>query len=273
MERVEKDWQWSLFDPKKVPHFVDMYGDEFERAYIEAEEAGIYERQVSARDLYSRMMRTLAQTGNGWMTFKDASNTKCNQTGVAPATGEAPRVVHLSNLCTEILEVTNQDETAVCNLGSVNLSRFVTEGPDGVPAFDFDKLGDVVRTAVPFLDRVIDINFYPTDEAGVSNSAWRPVGLGVMGLQDVIFKLRLPFDSPEALELSTRIAEEIYYWALSTSCDLAEKNGPHPNFEYTRALHKATCSTTCGKASSRASQSASMPSKSASPNTACATRS
>jgi len=237
MERVEKDWQWSLFDPKKVPHFVDMYGAEFERAYIEAEEAGIYEKQVSARDLYSRMMRTLAQTGNGWMTFKDASNNKCNQTGAAPVGGEAPRVVHLSNLCTEILEVTNQDETAVCNLGSVNLSRFIKEdasAPNGM-AFDFDKLGDVVRTAVPFLDRVIDINFYPTEEAGVSNSAWRPIGLGVMGLQDVFFKLRLPFDSPEALELSTRIQEEIYYWALVTSCDLAEKNGPHPAFEHTRA--------------------------------------
>jgi len=232
MERVEKDWQWSLFDPKKVPHFVDMYGAEFERAYIEAEEAGIYEKQVSARDLYSRMMRTLAQTGNGWMTFKDASNTKCNQTGAPAATGEAPRVVHLSNLCTEILEVTSQAETAVCNLGSVNLSRFVK---DDLSGFDFDKLGEVVRTAVPFLDRVIDINFYPTEEAGTSNDAWRPIGLGVMGLQDVFFKLRLPFDSPEALELSTRIQEEIYYWALSTSCELAEKNGPHPAYEHTRA--------------------------------------
>ncbi len=235
MERVENDWQWSLFDPKVVPHFVDLYGKEFERSYIEAEEMGLYERQVSARDLYSRMMRTLAQTGNGWMTFKDASNLKCNQTGDAPAAGEAPRVVHLSNLCTEILEVTNQDETAVCNLGSVNLSRFVTTDEDGSPCFDFDKLGDVVRTAVPFLDRVIDINFYPTDEAGVSNASWRPIGLGVMGLQDVFFKLRLPFDSPEAIELSSRISEEIYYWALSTSCDLAEKNGAHPSFEHTRA--------------------------------------
>jgi len=166
------------------------------------------------------------------MTFKDASNNKCNQTGSAPAAGEEPRVVHLSNLCTEILEVTNQAETAVCNLGSVNLSRFVD---DKTGTFNFDKLGEVVRTAVPFLDRVIDINFYPTDEAGVSNSSWRPIGLGVMGLQDVLFKMRLPFDSPEALRLSTRISEEIYYWALSTSCDLASKNGPHPSFEHTRA--------------------------------------
>lgn len=229
MERVENDWQWSLFDPKKVPHLTDLYGDDFRQAYLAAEQSGTYERQVSARQLYSRMMRTLAQTGNGWITFKDASNLKCNQTG------EPGNVVHLSNLCTEILEVTNQDETAVCNLGSVNLGRLVTTDADGQPAFDFGRLGEVVRTAVPFLDRVIDINFYPTPEAGVSNSKWRPVGLGLMGLQDVMFQLGLPFDSPEALELSTRISEEIYYWALSTSCEIARKVGPHESFSETRA--------------------------------------
>ena len=224
MERVENDWQWSLFDPKVVPHLTDLYGDEFRQAYLAAEQAGLYERQVPARQLYSRMMRTLAQTGNGWVTFKDASNLKCNQTG------EPGNVVHLSNLCTEILEVTNQQETAVCNLGSVNLGRLVRDG-----AFDFDRLGEVVRTAVPFLDRVIDINFYPTDEAGSSNSKWRPVGLGLMGLQDVFFQTGLTFDSPEALELSTRISEEIYYCALSASCDLAAEDGPHEGFSETRA--------------------------------------
>ena len=224
MERVENDWQWSLFDPKVVPHLTDLYGDEFRQAYLAAEQAGLYERQVSARQLYSRMMRTLAQTGNGWVTFKDASNLKCNQTG------EPGNVVHLSNLCTEILEVTNQQETAVCNLGSVNLGRLVRDG-----AFDFDRLGEVVRTAVPFLDRVIDINFYPTDEAGSSNSKWRPVGLGLMGLQDVFFQTGLTFDSPEALDLSTRISEEIYYCALSASCDLAAEDGPHEGFSETRA--------------------------------------
>ena len=209
-----------------VPHLTDLYGDEFRQAYLAAEQAGLYERQVSARQLYSRMMRTLAQTGNGWVTFKDASNLKCNQTG------EPGNVVHLSNLCTEILEVTNQDETAVCNLGSVNLGRLVRDG-----AFDFDRLGEVVRTAVPFLDRVIDINFYPTGEAGVSNSKWRPVGLGLMGLQDVFFQLGIAFDTPEALALSTKISEEIYYWALSASCDLAAENGAHDNFAETRAAH------------------------------------
>ena len=228
MRRVENDEVWSLFDPKVMPELVDTYGDEFERLYIEAEGAGRYERQLPARDLYGRMMRTLAQTGNGWMTFKDASNRKANQTL------KRENVVHLSNLCTEILEVTSKDETAVCNLGSLNLGHFV--GEDG---FDFERLGEVVRTAVRYLDRVIDINFYPTDAAGYSNSKWRPVGLGVMGLQDVLFKLRLPFDDPRAAELAARIQEEIYYWALSTSNELAEAYGPHQTFADTRAAQGA----------------------------------
>ena len=223
MERVEKDWVWSLFDPKKVPHLTDLFSDEFQAAYVKAEEEGLYERQVPARELYSRMMRSLAQTGNGWMTFKDASNTKCNQTG------EPGRVVHLSNLCTEIIEVTDQDETAVCTLGSVNLGSLVVDG-----AFDFERLGEVVRIAVPFLDRVIDINYYPTPEAEHSNSLWRPVGMGLMGLQDVFFKLGLPFDSPEARSLSARISEEIYFNALWASTELAELAGPHDNYSITR---------------------------------------
>ncbi len=224
MERVEADGEWTLFDPKVTPDLCDLYGEAFRTAYeaYEAADKGI--KTIKARDLYSRMMRSLAQTGNGWMTFKDPSNARCNQTG------EPGKVVHLSNLCTEILEVTNQDETAVCNLGSVNLGRFVRDGE-----FDFDRLGEVVRTAVPYLDRVIDINFYPTDEAGVSNDAWRPIGMGLMGLQDVFLKLRMPFDGPEARDLSKRISEEIYFNALTASCELAEENGAHPNFDITRA--------------------------------------
>ena len=224
MRRVENDWQWSLFDPKRVPHLTDLYGEEFTEAYREAEAEGLYEEQVSARQLYSRMMRTLAQTGNGWMTFKDASNAKSNQTG------QPGNVIHLSNLCTEILEVTSSAETAVCNLGSVNLAKFVRDG-----AVDYPALGEVVRSAVPFLDRVIDINYYPTPEAARSNERWRPVGLGVMGLQDVFFQLSLAFDSPEASEVSARIAEEIYYWAVWSSCELARQHGPHAAFSETRA--------------------------------------
>jgi ribonucleoside-diphosphate reductase alpha chain len=234
MERVENDWQWSLFDPKKVPHLVDLYGEEFEAAYLKAESDGLYERQVKARDLYGRMMRSLAETGNGWMTFKDPSNKRCNQTGGTNPDG-SPAVVHLSNLCTEILEVTSQGETAVCNLGSVNLGSLVEPDADGHLAFSFQSLADVVRTAVPYLDRVIDINFYPTDEAGGSNAKWRPVGLGLMGLQDVFFKLNLPFDSPEARELSARISEEIYFNALWASTELARESGSHPGYAETRA--------------------------------------
>ncbi len=224
MARVESDQMWSLFDPKVVPHFTDIFGKEFETAYLAAEEKGLFTRQVKARDLYGRMMKTLAQTGNGWMTFKDASNLKANQTKLPG------NVIHLSNLCTEILEVTSNSETAVCNLGSVNLGRHITEGK-----FDFEKLTRTVRTAVKFLDRVIDINYYPTPTAGASNSKWRPVGLGVMGLQDAFFRLRLPFDSVEARALSKRVQEEIYFHALETSCELAERFGPHPSFKETRA--------------------------------------
>lgn len=224
MKRVEADAMWSLFDPRIVPHFCDIFGEEFEKAYLEAEAEKKYVKQVKARDLYARMMKSLAQTGNGWMTFKDASNLKSNQTG---ADGN---VIHLSNLCTEILEVTSDKETAVCNLGSVNLGRHITNGQ-----FDFEKLARTVRTAVKYLDRVVDINFYPIETAKDSNHKWRPVGLGVMGLQDAFFQLKLPFDSSAAMELSQKIQEEIYYNALLTSCELSEAHGPHGAFEQTKA--------------------------------------
>ncbi len=224
MRRIESDGQWSLFDPKAVPHLVDLYGAAFEAAYEQAEKDRLAVKQVKARDLYARMMRTLAQTGNGWMTFKDASNRKSNQTA------RPENVIHLSNLCTEIIEVTNSSETAVCNLGSVNLSRYVKDG-----AFDFEKLSSNVAVALRQLDRVIDLNYYPIATAKTSNNKWRPVGLGVMGLQDIFFLLRLPFDSAQATKLSARIQEEVYYSALSASCDLAEQFGPHPSFADTRS--------------------------------------
>ncbi|MEM6674968.1 MAG: ribonucleoside-diphosphate reductase subunit alpha [Planctomycetota bacterium] len=229
MRRVEADETWSLFDPKRHPRLCDTHGEEFERIYLEAERNGEFERQVKARDLYARMMRTLAQTGNGWMTFKDTSNRTCNQAK------NAGHIVHLSNLCTEILEVTSKDETAVCNLGSINLGKFVQTDDAGTRSFDFESLGDVVQTAVKYLDRVIDINFYPTDEASSSNRRWRPVGLGCMGLQDVFFQMRLPFDSPEALELAALIQEHVYLHAVRTSARLAEESGPHDAFDETWA--------------------------------------
>ncbi|MFD7433485.1 ribonucleoside-diphosphate reductase subunit alpha [Streptomyces sp. NPDC059861] len=223
MRRVNADAPWSLFSPSDVPELVDLWGEEFDAAYREAERKGLAKKSLPARELYGRMMRTLAQTGNGWMTFKDAANRTANQTA------EPGHVVHSSNLCTEILEVTDDGETAVCNLGSVNLGAFVVG--DGI---DWERLDATVRTAVTFLDRVVDINFYPTEQAGRSNARWRPVGLGAMGLQDVFFKLRVPFDSPEAKALSTRIAERIMLAAYEASADLAERNGPLPAWDKTR---------------------------------------
>ncbi|MFI6942267.1 ribonucleoside-diphosphate reductase subunit alpha [Streptomyces sp. NPDC050418] len=223
MRRVEAGGDWSLFSPADVPELVDLWGDEFDAAYRRAEADGKASKTIPARDLYGRMMRTLAQTGNGWMTFKDAANRTANQTA------EPGHTVHSSNLCTEILEVTDDGETAVCNLGSVNLGSFVRGD-----SIAWERLDETVRTAVTFLDRVVDINFYPTEQAGRSNARWRPVGLGAMGLQDVFFKLRLPFDSPEARALSTRIAERIMLAAYEASCDLAAKDGPLPAWDKTR---------------------------------------
>ncbi|MFE1205439.1 ribonucleoside-diphosphate reductase subunit alpha [Streptomyces sp. NPDC058762] len=225
MRRVDADGTWSLFSPADVPELTDLWGEEFDAAYRRAEEAGLARRTLPARELYGRMMRTLAQTGNGWMTFKDTANRTANQTATPG------HVVHSSNLCTEILEVTDDGETAVCNLGSVNLGAFVDPANGDM---DWERLDATVRTAVTFLDRVVDINYYPTEQAGRSNARWRPVGLGAMGLQDVFFQLRLPFDSPEARALSTRIAERIMLAAYETSADLAERNGPLPAWERTR---------------------------------------
>ncbi|WP_433294273.1 ribonucleoside-diphosphate reductase subunit alpha [Actinoplanes sp. CA-030573] len=222
MRRVEADGDWSLIDPSDAPELPDLFGDEFDQAYRAAEKKAV--KTVKARDLYGRMMRTLAQTGNGWMTFKDRANALSNQTGGPGNT------IHLSNLCTEILEVNSDEETAVCNLGSINLGAHITDG--GV---DWETLRATVRTAVVFLDRVIDINFYPSEQAGKSNPRWRPIGLGLMGLQDAFFQLRLPFDCAEAKDLSTRVQEEIFLTALESSVALAEQFGPHPAYPETRA--------------------------------------
>lgn len=256
MRRVEADEQWSLMSPSDAPELVDLWGEEFDAAYRTAEAEGRYQRRLPARQLYGAMMRTLAQTGNGWMTFKDTSNRTANQTAVPG------RTVHSSNLCTEILEVSDDAETAVCNLGSVNLAAHLREdvrpgaAGDGLPggtaegtsdgapgggpgrepdhALDWERLDATVRTAVTFLDRVVDVNFYPTEQAARSNSRWRPVGLGLMGLQDVFFRLGLPFDSDAARTLSTRISERIMLAAYETSAELAERHGVPDGWQHTR---------------------------------------
>jgi len=219
MQRVKEDKEWSLIDPSVAPELSDLYGEDFEKLYLQLELENKIVRKESARKIYARMMRTLAETGNGWMCFKDISNIACNS-----ATNG--RVVHSSNLCTEILEPTNSEEVSVCNLGSLNLTHYVKDGK-----LDKSKLKKNIQLAVKFLDRVIDRNFYPIQEAEKSNKSLRPVGLGIMGMQDLLYQMKLPFESEEAIAMSAEIQEEIYYWATKTSCDLAKEFGSYPDFK------------------------------------------
>ena len=224
MKRVELDQQWSLFSPSDTPELTNSFGESFDAYYTQYEAEGKALRQIPARTLYARMMQTLAETGNGWMCFKDKANARSAQTGALN------NVIHSSNLCTEILEVTDSSQTAVCNLGSINLSSYVTASGK----FDFEKLKMVTKTATKFLDRVVDRNFYPTTEASSSNNKWRPVGLGIMGLQDALFKMRIPFATAEAKTISSQISETIYYYALEASMELADQYGSFETFKESR---------------------------------------
>lgn len=215
MKRVFEGGDWSLFDPADVPDLHDTYGEDFNLRYRNYESKGLATSTVPARDLYARMMRTLAETGNGWMTFKDRANEACSQ-----VTPHSNKVVHSSNLCSEILEVTDSEHTAVCNLASINVGNFVSES-----GLDWERLEYTVRNMVEALDNVIDRNWYPTEESRRSNALWRPVGLGVMGLQDAFFKAGHAFDSAEAQELSTNLQKKIYEWALLRSSELAAEKG------------------------------------------------
>jgi ribonucleoside-diphosphate reductase alpha chain len=231
MKRVKENQEWSLIDPSIAPELTDLYGEEFEKKYLQLEQEGKYIKKESARTIYSRMMRTLAETGNGWMCFKDISNKACNSVS-------KNRILHSSNLCTEILEPTSSDEVSVCNLGSINLTHYVKDGK-----LDKSKLKKNIQLAIKFLDRVIDRNFYPVPEADTSNKKLRPVGLGLMGLQDLFYQLKLPFDSPEAIALSQEISAEVYYHALKTSCSLAKELGSYPDYKHSKFVLKGVLHT------------------------------
>jgi ribonucleoside-diphosphate reductase alpha chain len=223
MRRVETDGQWTLFSPDEVPDLHDSYGLEFARKYRAYEDAAdrgeirVF-RRVKAVDLWRRMLTMLFETGHPWITFKDPCNLRSPQQHVG--------VVHSSNLCTEITLNTSADEVAVCNLGSVNLANHVT--PQGI---DHARLEQTVRTAVRMLDNVIDINFYTIPEARRSNLRHRPVGLGLMGFADSLFTLRVPLASAQAVEFADRSMEEISYYAISASADLAEERGRYETFD------------------------------------------
>ncbi|MNQ72546.1 Ribonucleoside-diphosphate reductase 1 subunit alpha [compost metagenome] len=218
MQRVKDNGDWTLFCPHEAPGLADCFGKEFEELYAKYEAEGRGRRTVKAQELWFAILDSQIETGTPYMLFKDAANSKSNQQNLG--------TIKSSNLCTEIIEYTSKDEVAVCNLASLALPRFVING-----AFDHQKLYDVTYQATLNLNKIIDHNYYPVQEAENSNMRHRPVGLGVQGLADAFILLRLPFESDEAKRLNKDIFETIYFASMSASHDLAVKHGPYQTFK------------------------------------------
>lgn len=223
MKRVEQNESWSLFCPNEAPGLADCYGEEFEKLYEKYEKEGRAREVIKAQDLWFEILESQIETGTPYMLYKDAANAKSNQKNLG--------TIKSSNLCTEILEYTSPDEVAVCNLASIALPKFVKEGPDGKKYFDHQKLYDITKVATKNLNKVIDVNYYPVEEARRSNFRHRPIGLGIQGLADAFILLRMPFDSPEAKGLNEDIFETIYYAAVETSMELAKTQGTYETYE------------------------------------------
>jgi ribonucleoside-diphosphate reductase alpha subunit len=219
MKRVESNEMWSLFCPNEAPGMADCYGEEFERLYEKYEKEGRARRQVKAQDLWFEILESQIETGTPYILYKDAANKKSNQKNLG--------TIKSSNLCTEIMEYTSADEVAVCNLASIALPKFVTE--DG--KFDHQRLYDITKVITRNLNKVIDVNYYPVEEARVSNMRHRPIGIGVQGLADAFILLRMPFDSEEARGLNKDIFETIYFAAMEASMELSKLNGPYETFK------------------------------------------
>ncbi|HTH58018.1 MAG TPA: ribonucleoside-diphosphate reductase subunit alpha [Cyclobacteriaceae bacterium] len=219
MKRIESNEMWSLFCPNEAPGLADCYGDEFERLYEKYEKEGKARRQVKAQDLWFEILEAQIETGTPYMLYKDAANKKSNQKHLG--------TIKSSNLCTEIIEYTSPDEVAVCNLASIALPKFVTE--EG--KFDHQKLYEITKVVTRNLNKVIDINYYPVEEARTSNMRHRPIGIGVQGLADAFILLRMPFDSEEARGLNKDIHETIYFAAMESSMELAKELGAYETFK------------------------------------------
>ncbi len=222
MKRIQEDGDWTLFSPSDVPDLHHIYGINFERKYVEYEKMThtgqiSHFKVVKAKELWRKMLSMLFETGHPWITFKDPSNVRSPQ--------DHAGVIHNSNLCTEITLNTSAEETAVCNLGSVNLTKHLKDGK-----LDHEKLARTIRTGMRMLDNVVDINFYPTPEAETSNMRHRPVGLGIMGLADALFMLDVQFDSEEAVKFNDEMMEAISYYAILSSSELAKERGAYSSF-------------------------------------------
>ena len=223
MEKVEKDEDWHLMCPNECPGLPDVWGEEFNELYRTYVAQGRYKKQVRARDVWDRILKSQVETGTPYMCYKDTVNSRSNQKNIG--------IVKSSNLCGEIVEVSTPDETAVCNLASICLPAFVEVSSDGTRrSFDFGALHDVARVVTRNLNRVIDRNYYPTEAARKSNLRHRPIALGVQGLADVFMILGLSFDEPKARELNRGIFEALYHAALTESCQLAKEEGPYETF-------------------------------------------
>jgi ribonucleoside-diphosphate reductase alpha subunit len=220
MERVKADGEWSLFCPNEAPGLFDCYGGEFEALYHQYEKEGRARKVVKAQDLWFAILESQIETGTPYILYKDAANRKSNQKNLG--------TIRSSNLCTEIMEYTAPDEVAVCNLASIALSKFVDAETRN---FDFDKLYEISRVVTRNLNKVIDINYYPVEEARNSNMRHRPIGIGVQGLADAFILMRFPFDSEEAKQLNRDIFETIYFAALTESCAIAKDEGAYSTFE------------------------------------------
>eukprot|EP00834_Sanchytrium_tribonematis_P005632 NODE_354_length_8925_cov_1.106050.p1 type:complete len:711 gc:universal NODE_354_length_8925_cov_1.106050:5177-7309(+) len=222
MKRVENDEMWSLFCPNEAPGLYNTHGDEFEALYTKYESEKRYRRQVKAQKLWFSILDSQMETGTPYMLYKDACNKKSNQQNLG--------TIKCSNLCTEIVEYTAPDEVAVCNLASLSLPRFVKES-EGKKYYDFKHLHEVTQVVTRNLNKIIDVNYYPVEEARNSNMRHRPIGVGVQGLADVFMLLRYPFDSEQSRELNRKIFETIYHAALTASVELAKEEGTYSTYE------------------------------------------
>jgi ribonucleoside-diphosphate reductase alpha subunit len=219
MKRVEEGGNWSLFCPDKAPGLSDCYGKEFEELYLKYEEEGRANSTVPASEVWKAILKSQSETGTPYMLYKDACNTKSNQKNLG--------VIKSSNLCTEIIEYTDKDETSVCNLASIALPKYVNKE---TKTFDYDALHKATKVVTKNLNRVIDRNFYPVETARRSNMKHRPIGLGVQGLADVFILCGLPFDSEESRTMNAHIFETMYHAALEASSELAEVEGSYESF-------------------------------------------
>ena len=221
MKRVKEDGEWTLFSPDEAPGLDDVYGEDFVKLYTKYEEEGRGRKTIKAQELWYKIIEAQIETGTPYMLYKDAANIKSNQKNLG--------TIKSSNLCTEIMEYSDSKETAVCNLASIALPKFIIPGKK--PKYDLNALKDIAYTATINLNRVIDVNYYPTKETKTSNMKHRPIGIGVQGLADTFAILKIPFESDEAKTLDRDIFEAIYYGAMCASVDLAEKEGAYQTFK------------------------------------------